>query len=238
MAIAVLFLGLVAGTMTTLAGAGGGVLLILSLSLVLGPHTALAVTAPSLLVGNVHRLVLYRRDIDFTVARPLVAGALLGSLVGGAIALSLPSVALRALLVLVTLFAIARAFGVASWTAPRSLLAPAGVVLGGFSATAGGAGLLFSPLLLSSGLSGQAYIATSATIAVATHGGRLIAYGARGLLSREVLTYSALATFAILCGNLLGDRVRRFVESPHRAAFLENIVLAICAAMAVIGFAR
>src|SRR5690349_10895588 len=76
-------LGLLAGALTTVAGLGGGMLLLLALATLGEPHEALAVTAPALLVGNLHRLWMGRRELDRETALPLVAGALPGALVGG-----------------------------------------------------------------------------------------------------------------------------------------------------------
>lgn len=231
----VLLLGLAAGALTTLAGAGGGVLLILSLSLLVGPHVALAATAPALLVGNAHRVALYRDRVDRGIALRVVAGALPGSLLGGAFALSLSTAALRSIFFVIAVYAVARAFGFGAWSPPRFLLAPAGALLGGISATSGGAGLLGAPLLLSTGLTGERYIATSAAVALATHVGRLTAYGARGMLSREVLAFGALATVALIAGNRLGDRLRPLVSTARRRRIVEFGTLAACCTLAVVG---
>ena len=48
-------LGILAGILTTLAGLGGGMLLVLALSLTSSPVTELAATAPALSLGNLHR---------------------------------------------------------------------------------------------------------------------------------------------------------------------------------------
>jgi uncharacterized membrane protein YfcA len=234
MALLILLLGLVAGALTTLAGAGGGVFLILALSMLLDPHAALAVSAPVLLVGNVHRLFLYRDRVDRAVAARVVAGALPAALIAGAVTVSIPSVVLRVLLLAITAYAIARAFGHLAWRPPRSLLAPAGAVVGGVSATSGGAGLLAAPLLLSTGLTGERYVATSAAVAISTHIGRLIGYGSRGLLSREILGVAMIAAVAVVVGNLAGDRARSFLTG-RRAALVEHGTLAVCAALAILG---
>ena len=54
-------LGVLAGALTTVAGLGGGMLLIYALAALGDPHVALAATAPALLVGNLHRLA---RDVS------------------------------------------------------------------------------------------------------------------------------------------------------------------------------
>jgi uncharacterized membrane protein YfcA len=233
----ILALGLVAGILTTLAGAGGGVLLIVSLSLLVGPHVALAASAPTLLVGNAHRLSLYRDKVDGRVALRLICGALPASLLGGALAVSIPTGALRVVFAVVAAYAVARALGALAWAPPERLLTPVGAVVGGVSATSGGAGLLLSPVLLATGLTGKRYIATSAAIALSTHIGRLVGYGTRGLMTHEVLAYAGIATVAVVLGNLLGDRLRPFLEA-RQVTLIEHGTLAACAALAAAGLAH
>ena len=58
MTLALAALGTIAGILTTLAGQGGGLFLLLAIAALVGPHEALAITAPALLLGNLHRAVL------------------------------------------------------------------------------------------------------------------------------------------------------------------------------------
>jgi uncharacterized membrane protein YfcA len=233
----ILGLGLIAGIVTTLAGAGGGVFLIVTLSLVIGPHAALAASAPTLLVGNAHRLLLYRNRVERGVALRVISGALPASLLAGALTVSLPESVLHGLFLVVAFYAVARALGAFGWTPSRTWLAPAGAVVGGISATSGGAGLLLAPLLLASGLSGERYIATSAAVALATHVGRLAGYGSRGLLTHAVLGYAGTAMVSVVAGNLVGDKLRPYLDD-RKTTLLEHGVLALCALLAVSNLSR
>src|SRR5262249_45454596 len=76
-------LGLIAGVLTTIAGTGGGIILALTMSLAMPPALALAVSAPALLLGNLHRAWVHRAEVDRRVAPAVAGGALLGSLAGG-----------------------------------------------------------------------------------------------------------------------------------------------------------
>ena len=68
--------GIAAGLITTVAGMGGGLLLLLVLAVISGdPVQALVVTSPALLLGNGHRLWRYRHDVDRATALPLARGA-------------------------------------------------------------------------------------------------------------------------------------------------------------------
>lgn len=230
-------LGVLAGLLTTIAGLGGGILLQVALSLSLGPRVALAITAPALLIGNLHRAILYRAHIDRGVARSFVIGALPGSVVGGLAAVVMPVWAIHGLMLAMTSLAVARYAGLWRWRPSARVMVPAAAGIGGISATSGGAGLLVSPLMLSTGLTGEAYISTVAVSAVAMHTGRLLAYGAGGLVTARTLAYGAGLTVAILVGNTLGARARRVI--PESAGpRLELAVLLVATALAVAGVAR
>lgn len=237
MTLALAALGLAAGVLTTLAGQGGGLFLLLASSAVVGPHAALALTAPALLVGNAHRAFMLRRSVDRGVAKRMIAGALPGALVGGMLAGAIPTGALRALLLALTLVVILKALGKLVFDVPRGALAPAGFVVGAMTGTAGGAGVLVAPILLATGLTGSAFVGTTSTIAVAMHAGRVVAYGATGLFARDLVLPTFAVAVSIALGNALAARVaygkRRL---PARVTTsLEYVVLAVCAVLSVAG---
>lgn len=229
-----LLLGALSGALTTVTGMGGGVLLLLVLSLLTSPAEALAITSPALLVGNAHRLAMHWRDVDRRVGGALALGALPGSALGGLLAVAVPTVVLEALLVLTTALALARTFGYLSFKPGARALLPAGFGIGVATATTGGGALMLSPLLLATGLTGARYVATAAAVAVAIHVGRLLGYGAGGLITRETLIAAAILAVAIIAGNALGQRLRRHIDAAAGAR-LELGVLLVCVALALAG---
>lgn len=228
--------GIAAGALSTVAGLGGGILLVLGLSLARDPHGALAITAPGLLLGNAHRLWLYRRQLDWPTAKAFLLGAFPGALVASWAAVSLPDLALQVAIMLVTLLALARGLGLWTWTPPRRALTPAGVAAGAVAATSG-AGIFVSPLLLASGLRGDAFIATAAASATAIHVGRILGYGAGGLLDRETLAASAVLAVALVLGNLAGRAIRARM-SEKTGERLTYATLLVAVALALIGVAH
>jgi uncharacterized membrane protein YfcA len=234
MTLALAFGGLLAGVLTTLAGQGGGLFLLLVCSLLVGPHAALAITAPALLLGNLHRAALYWRAIDRPVAARMIAGAVPASFIGGLLAGAMPAWLLQAALVGLTLMAIARALRWLTFDVPRWALAPAGFLIGGMTGTAGGAGVLFAPVLLSAGLRGAAFVGTISTIAVATHAGRVVAYAANGLFTRELALPIVVVAIAISAGNWLAGRARARL-SDTTTTRLEYGVLVVCVGVSLVG---
>ena len=236
MTVALAVLGLFAGVLTTLAGQGGGLFLLLGCSVLFGPHVALAITAPALLLGNLHRAILFRRAIHRPIALLMIAGALPGAFVGGLLAGTIPAWGLHVFLVGLTLLAIARALRWLSFDVPRWAFGPSGFLIGGMTGTAGGAGVLFAPVLLSAGLRGPAFIATTSVIALATHVGRVVAYASDGFFTRDLAIPTAIVAVAITAGNAVGERARKSL-SDATTTRLEYGVLVVCVGVSLLGFA-
>lgn len=225
--IFVLVLGLMAGVLTTLAGLGGGLLLLLALGLLWDPATALVVSAPALLVGNLHRLALLRRAVDPRKGMTFAAGALPAAALAGASAMLAPPIVVTTLIATMTVAAIGIRICRCRWRVATPLLAPAGIGVGALTGAGGGAGVLTAPILLASDLRGEAYVATAAFCAASIHAGRLLGYGAMGFVGVATLAHAAGLATAIALGNHLGRRWRRHAERVPEG-LLEHGVLAAC----------
>lgn len=228
----VLPLGVAAGALTTIAGIGGGLVITLVLAVAWEPHAALAVSAPALLMGNVHRLWLLRAEVDRTAALLLAGPALVGALVGGLVAAALPDGVLRWLLVVVTVLAIARELGLAALPGKRPWLVGGGLLVGMTTATSGAGGLLLAPLMLAAGLRGLPFIATGAVVGTTMHVAQSLAFGSTGMLGPDLLPVALALGVAILAGNVAGRRLRpRLGErASHRLTWgtlLGGLVLAV-----------
>lgn len=231
-----LLLGVGAGLVTTTAGMGGGMLLLVVLSLSFGPHAALACTAPALLLGNLHRFYLFRRELDRRVAIAFAAGAFPGAALGGLLAVAVPPRALAVLILVSAVLAVARALLRLKWRVSRRAMTPAGFVVGALTATSGGAGVLVGPLFLATGLGADAYVATMGLSAAVLHLGRIVGYGAGGMLDRAALGRAALLACAIPLGNLAGKRLA--LRERFRPGAVEHVTLVACVALALIGAGR
>ncbi len=209
-----LTLGILAGLITTITGMGGGMMMLLGLSMLWDPWSALTATAPALLIGNGHRAWLFWRTLDRRIALAVTAGGLPGAFLGGLYVTDVPASVLHAMMAGMTALAAVKILSGWQIRVSSRLLFPVGAVNGAITAGAGGAGLLTAPLLLSAGLTGEAYIATSAACSLSMHTGRLAAYGVGGLVTAELLMWSAGLAVAITAGNALGRRVRTHLSAP------------------------
>lgn len=227
-------LGALGGALTTIAGMGGGLFLVLSLSALLGPLAALAVTTPALLASNAHRAWLFRDAIDAGVVRRFALGAGPAALMGGLAAARVPPWAVQASMVCLAAVALGRALG---WVrvAPRAgVFVPASAAVGFVAAASGGAGFLAGPLLLSVGLAGAPYVGTSAASAVVLHGARLLGYRAGGIVDVAHAPAAVALLVGLVLGNVAGKRLRGGLSSATERR-LELGALVVCAALGVLG---
>jgi uncharacterized protein len=232
-----LLLGIFAGVLTTVAGMGGGLFLVAVVGLLRGPHEALAITSPALLVSNIQRTVMYRHAVDKRVAALLSSGAIPGAILGGLLLPALPSVLVTLLLVMTTALALMRARGLLTISPGRKSLVFAGSGIGALAATSGGAGFLVAPVVMSTGLRGLPYVATVSCCAVALHIGRVAGYGISGLLVAELIPPIAVLLVGLVTGNLIASRFRDKIPDGLESK-IELGALVLTAGLALIGVAR
>ena len=227
-------LGVLAGIVTTVAGLGGGVMLLLALSLVWDPRESLAVTAIALLIGNVHRVWLLWRQVSRPVVGAFAIGAVPGAIFGGLLAVAVPAWVVHVFMAVSTLLSIVHALSRSEWRPGPKAIAPLGLVIGVMTGAAGGAAVLTSPLFLAAGLAGESYIASLSASAVVMHVSRVFAYAIGGHVRTKTVAWAAVLALAILAGNLTGRKLRVFAQKlPQRS--LEYATLVACVVLAIAG---
>jgi uncharacterized membrane protein YfcA len=236
MLVGVIPLGLGAGALTTIAGMGGGMMMVLVLSVVVDPQWALAVTAPALLFGNAHRIWLFREHVDRRLTASLVAGALPAAFVGGLLTVAVEAWVLHWLILGATVFALLKQLGHIQWSPGPRAMVPVGLGSGFLTATTGSGGLLLAPMLLAAGLRSEAYVATGATVAVAMHVGRIAGYGFGGLIDASTLLVSAVIAAAIVAGNWLGKKSRDHMSERVKLSIAWGAML-VAMGLAIAGVA-
>ena len=224
-----------AGALTTIAGMGGGTLLLLFL-VATGhdPLQSLAATSVGLLAGNLHRARMYRGHIDRRVAKSLMIGGLPAAILGAFVATELPAEALRVGIAAIGLAGVLLAATGVRIHPPQVGLSIAGATVGGISSTTGGGGLLAGPFLLATGLTGRAYVSTGACLAAAVHVGRLIGYGGGEGIPMETLGMGLAYVAAIPLGNVLGNRLRPYLPTSSTRP-IELGTAAVMAGLAMMG---
>lgn len=227
-------LGVLAGVLTSAAGFGGGLVVTLGLSLLLGPAPALAIGAPALMLGHGHRVLKMRGQWDSKAAAALCLGAVPGTVVGAVTLVALPPGAVWWILLSATLLGVAEFSGKIPRTFGRRMLAPGGFGVGFLAAAAGVGGLLLPAIMLGAGLSGAGFVATAAIASVSVSAVRIAMYGASGIIDSQTLLLSVGCGVGILFGNAIGLRILR-VMTAKRQRVIAGVVLALCVAASAYG---
>lgn len=232
--VELLGLGLVAGALTTIAGMGGGLFLVLTLSLTHGPLAALGITSPALFFSNSHRAWLFRRHVVGGAVARFALGAVPLAIAGGLVAAKLPLAAVQLAMLGLAFFAVLRSLGGVRYAPGPRVFVPLSAFVGFLSAGAGAAGFLSGPLFMALGLSGSAYIGTTALGAVVLHAARLVGYGAGGILKLEYAALSVALFVGLVLGNLAGKRLRAHLSATTEQR-IELGALVLAAALGIAG---
>jgi uncharacterized membrane protein YfcA len=205
--------GLAAGGLTTVAGLGGGILLVAGLSLFWTPAMVLATTTPALFVGNASRAAMLREEIAWPVVGRFALAGVPAAFLASLAAASLPADAVRAAIAVLLLAFVVHELRPGA-SAPADLGSPwlataAGAIAGTVSGLAGGAGFVATPLLDRLGLRPTALVATGAAAMALVHLVKGAGFGLAAVLTPAALPAAAALAVGVVAGNAWGARVLR-----------------------------
>jgi uncharacterized membrane protein YfcA len=231
-----ILIGLLAGILATIAGLGGGLLMVVCLTFFLEPTTVLAVTAPALVVGHAGRVWMFRHQVCRATATAFVLGSLPGIVFGALVLLVVTEDMLRYLLGAAALAYVAhgglrelrRRPSQSARIGPPAV-AGAGLASGILAASVGGGGVMVAPALQGRRLETESFVATAATVGAAINIGRTVGYGALGFNSVPLLVGASALAGGMLLGNVIGRPILRHV--PQRVFRIS--VLMVVGVMAI-----
>jgi uncharacterized membrane protein YfcA len=227
--LALLAAGLCAGALTTIAGLGGGILLIAGLSMVWAPAVVLAVTAPALFVGNASRVAFLRREVAWKMvgvfALTGVPTALAASLLAAWAPTGVVKLAIASLLVAFVAHEVLKPKRAAQAASTSPWLTPAaGAIAGTVSGLTGGAGFVATPLLERQGLTPTRVVATSSACMGLLHLTKGLGFSLGAVLTPALLPAAAVLAIGIMAGNAVGTRV---ISRLSRDAFRKLLLGAL-----------
>ena len=195
-----------AGFVTTVAGLGGGILLLPVLIWALGPIGGVVVLSMSMLWGNILRFLMFREHTDWAVFRGLAWGSVPGAALGASLLNQVPEGVLRKWIAVYLLLYVAYELFGASLRRPTRLqeFPAVGFVTGILSGVFGAAGPLSAPFLMNYGLAKERFIATNMLSALVINGVKSLVYSQGGSLTPELWGWSALAAAMVTLGIYVG----------------------------------
>jgi uncharacterized membrane protein YfcA len=247
----VCLVALAASALTLFSGFGLGTLLLPAFLVFFAPPVAVAMTAVVHFVNNLVKLGLVGRLADRTVVRRFGLPAILASLVGARMLVTLSEreplathapfgrpcdVTVIGVVVgsLIALFALWEAWPrLSRLSFPPAYLPVGGALSGFFGGLSGHQGALRSAFLIRSGLTKEAYIGTGVVIACLVDTARLVLYGREigFAAARDEWRLAGAAVAAAIVGAVVGARVLPSVSM--RFVRRVTTVLLLLAAIAI-----
>ena len=220
------------GTLSAVAGLGGGITLLAILAQFFAPTTAIPIQGGIQLVSNLSRTTMLRSDIHWPAVWRTALLMLPASIVGVMLATSVPEDATRIALALF-LLAVTWRPGWFKWQRegglPLNAMVGVGAMSGFLNATVGASGPFTAHFFRAITATHVAFVATAAASQVVAHIAKLVAFGNAGFDFGEhlwVMVVGALGTFV---GTRIGGRLL------HRAndAQLKRVFQVVLTALAL-----
>ncbi|MFY9513364.1 MAG: sulfite exporter TauE/SafE family protein [Rubrivivax sp.] len=218
----VLAAGLFAGTLGGIVGTGSSLVMMPILVTMFGPRQAVPIMAVAAIMGNLGRVLAWRREIDWRACAAYCATAVPGAMLGARLLLHIPpGLAETALGVFFLALIPAR-----RWLARRAwrigtvhlllLGAPLGLLTGLVVST----GPLTVPLFTFYGLERGAFLGTEAASSVGMYAAKVAIFQALGALPSEVLAQGLIVGATLMAGAFVG----RFAVLRVSAAAYRSLI--------------
>lgn len=189
------------------------------LVLFMKPETIVPVATIFFLSMNVTKLVLFRSEVDWKLARALVLASAPGVLIGAYLLAFLPSELVRKVVcALVIAFLLVEFFElkILEVKNTKAAVVVVGTGYGLLSGFLGSGSIVRTPLLLQMKLSKGAFVGTAATASLFSNVIKVFAYGANGLMSQYVVVNGALCVIVGIAGGHIG---KRFIDRMSEHSF-------------------
>jgi uncharacterized membrane protein YfcA len=205
----VLVVGLAAGTLGGIVGTGSSLVLMPILVILFGPRQAVPIMAIAAIMGNLGRVIAWRREIEWRACFAYCATAVPGAALGARLLLTIPAgVAELALGVFfLALIPLRR------WLAHHALrlslaqLAWLGLPLGLLTGLVVSTGPLTVPLFTFHGLERGALLGTEAAASVGMYGSKVATFEALGALPAAVVLDGLIIGSTLMAGSFAGRRI-------------------------------
>lgn len=230
----VLVAGLLAGTLGGIVGTGSSLVLMPILVVMFGPRHAVPIMAVAAIMGNLGRVLAWRREIDWRACFAYCATAVPGAVLGARLLLAIPpGVAELALGVFfLSLIPVRR------WLAKHELklslmhLALLGGPLGLLTGLVVSTGPLTVPLFTFYGLERGAFLGTEAAGSIGVYLAKVATFQAFGAFPLEVLVQGLMVGTTLMAGSFAGRSIVLALSPGAFRSLIDGLML--CSGLSLI----
>ena len=216
----ILALGLVAGCVGGVIGTGSSIILLPVLVYVFGPKEAVPIMAVASVMGNLARVIAWRRDVDWTAVAWYAIPGVPAAALGARTLLALPPAAIDLALGLffLAMIPLRHWHAAAAWRLRPWHLAIAGAIIGFITGIVLSTGPLSVPVFAAYGLVGGAFLSTEAASAMTLYISKGLTFRGLGAMPAATFLKGLLVGSSLMVGTYGGKAIvkRLSVRFFHR----------------------
>ncbi len=208
MYLLIVIIGVIAGVISGVVGTGSSIMLLPALTYSFGPKAAIPIMAIAAIMGNISRVILWRKEINFKAfalyAIPGIPAAVLGANTLWIMPVTLSNLCIGLfflLLIPLRHWAKAHALVLNNWQ-----MALAGVIVGYLTGVVFSTGPMTIPIFAGFGLVKGALLSTEAAASFVIYLAKAATFGTIGAMPLPVLMSGLLVGSTLVAGTLLGKK--------------------------------
>jgi uncharacterized membrane protein YfcA len=225
--LAVLILGVLAGTLGGIIGFGSSIVLMPLLVIVYGPREAVPIMAVAALLANASRALVWWREVQWRVFLAYSATGVPAAALGASTLLTIPQ---RWIEIVMGVFFLA-VIPARRWLARHELrinlwqLALAGALVGYITGIVVSTGPINAPFFLAYGLVKGAYLGTEALGSLALYVSKTLVFRSFGALPTEILTKGLIIGSSLMVGSFVAKRLVLKLRAEQFSMLIEGLLL-------------
>ena len=225
--LAVLIAGTLAGPLSGVVGTGASLIMMPILVLAFGPQQAVPVMAVASVMGNLGKVLAWRRQVDWPACAAYCASAVPAAAIGVHTLLELPA---RLFEVALGLFFLAM-IPLRRWLARRSFrftlgqLALIGAPVGFFTGILVTTGPITVPVFTSYGLERGAFVATEAAASLAVYAAKVATFQGLDALPLSVIANGVFTGSGLMAGAFVSRRILLRMSPPTFRLLIDGLML-------------
>lgn len=230
----VLIVGVAAGTIGGVIGAGSSIILLPVLVFTFGPLQAVPIMAVASAMVNLSRAAAWWREIDWKIFVAYSLTAIPGAALGANTLVRLPASLIDALLGLFFLAMIPgrRWLHARGWRASLWQIALAGALIGFLTGIVVSTGPLSVPIFAAAGLFKGALLATEAAASLSMYVTKVTTFQTLGALSEETLIKGLIVGSSLMAGTFVGKVLVLRMSTDTFTRLLDLLLL--CSGLALL----
>jgi uncharacterized protein len=236
--LAILIAGTLSGILSGIVGTGASLIMMPILVLAFGPQQAVPVMAIASVMGNLGKVLAWRRQVDWRACGAYCATAVPAAAIGVRTLLELPTGLIEIALGVFFLAMIP----LRRWLARHSFrftlwhMALIGVPVGFLTGIVVSTGPITVPVFTSYGLERGAFVATEAAASLAVYAAKVATFQGLGALPLEVIANGLFTGIGLMAGAFISRRILLRMTPPTFRLLIDGLMLVSGVAMLWVAF--